>query len=179
MKDVVVYVILKQLSYFSSRFYNRFILTLNGWRLRLFTKFSTKLFALCFTLLSVFLLYILYEYLIYISNCNVSENRCIYIYIYIYCNLKMYIKYLHLFFPYQKGNWQCMYLSHPRKQYLFCYFNRSYCSFLLKHCPFNLFLETPFLMEKEKVCIFNINFQIAMFLKTGVHVYTVAVLFAV
>ena len=103
----------------------------------------------------------------------------IYIYIYIYCNLKKYITYLHLFFPYQKGNWQCMYLSHPRKQYLFCYFDSSYCSFLLKHCPFNLFLETPFLMEKEKVCIFNINFQIAMFLKTGVHVYTVAVLFAV
>ena len=29
------------------------------------------------------------------------------------------------------------------------------------------------------MCIFNINFRIAMFLKTGVHVYTVAVLFAV
>ena len=103
----------------------------------------------------------------------------VYIYIYIYCNLKKYITYLHLFIPYQKGNWQCMYLSHPRKQYLFCYFDSSYCSFLLKHCPFNLFLETPFLMEKEKVCIFNINFQIAMFLKTGVHVYIVAILFAV
>ena len=123
------------------------------------------MFALCFTLLSVFLLYILYGYLIYIFKLQRFWKQ---VYIYIYCNLKMYIKYLHLFFPYQKGNWQCMYLSHPRKQYLFCYFDSSYYSFLLKHCPFNLFLETPFLMEKEKVCIFNINFQIAMFLKTGV-----------
>ena len=39
-----------------------------------------------------------------------------------------------------------------------------------KMSPKSLFiLSTPFLMEKEKVYIFHIYFQIAMFLKTGVY----------
>ena len=68
-----------------------------------------------------------------------------------------------------------------KEQYLFCY-----CSMVkqrlwkfwpqLWYFPFEIMspkslfiLSTTFLVEKEKVYIFHIYFQIAMFLKTGVY----------